>query len=409
MDISLLFTMPISLSLWIKMVFSLLLILIGLFILYILSPIVVMLVISGFLTILMSPLVDRGEKYDIPSWVTVIGIYVAVFLLGSIVIGTLVPIVINYVTDTATLVIHWVNTAQETYLKNWIAWFHFNSYIEKVILFVFGEKNIGHTLDIIKQNAGSIQAILTNQISSLTTGGISIVSAVGGVVANWLLIGVTTFLMVLERREIGKFILSITPPKIDAYLANHYYSVQKVCSAWIRATLILGFSIFITTYIGLTLAEWIFWFSTGKTITLALIGGIMEFIPYIWPILSFIPAFIIGLGISWKAAIVIIGLYGSIQFFENNYLVPKIMSKALDLSPFLVFVVMLAGASLWGIIGIILAVPIAWVARVIYGEYFMISGSEKSIHYHGSRKVRDTEEKNITTNPSLKIRSEQSL
>ena len=110
--------MPISLSLWIKMVFSLLLILIGLFILYILSPIVVMLVISGFLTILMSPLVDRGEKYDIPSWVTVIGIYVAVFLLGSIVIGTLVPIVINYVTDTATLVIHWVNTAQETYLKD---------------------------------------------------------------------------------------------------------------------------------------------------------------------------------------------------------------------------------------------------------------------------------------------------
>ena len=85
--------------------------------------------------------------------------------------------------------------------------------------------------------------------------------------------------------------------------------------------------------------------------------------------MAFIPAFIIGLGISWKAAFVIIGLYIAIQFTENNFLVPKIMSKALDLSPFLVFVVMLAGASLGGILGIILAVPIAGVARVIYGEY----------------------------------------
>jgi predicted PurR-regulated permease PerM len=46
-----------------------------------------------------------------------------------------------------------------------------------------------------------------------------------------------------------------------------------------------------------------------------------------------------------------------------------VMSKALDLSPFLVFSVMLIGGTLWGILGIILAVPVAWVLRVIYGNY----------------------------------------
>ncbi len=398
-----------DLSLWMKKILILLFILAGIYILYTLSSLVVMLIISGFLTILMSPLVDHGERrYNIHSWITVITIYVVIFLLGSIVIGTLIPIVIDYVTDTATLVIHWVNTAQETYVQHGISWFHFHPYLEKLVLFIFWEKNIGHTLDIIKQNAWSIQTVLTNQISSLTSGSISIVSAVGGVVANWLLIGVMTFLMVLERRQIGEFILSITPPKIDAYLANHYYSVQKVCNSWIRATLILGFSIFVTTYIGLTLAEWIFWFSTGKTLTLALIGGIMEFIPYIWPLISFIPAFIIGLGISWKAAIVIIGLYGSIQFFENNFLVPKVMSKALDLSPFLVFIVMLCGALLWGMLGIMLAVPIAWVARIIYSEYFEKTGNESSMHHKNSNQLWDAQEK-ISIQPILQRKSGKSL
>jgi predicted PurR-regulated permease PerM len=46
-----------------------------------------------------------------------------------------------------------------------------------------------------------------------------------------------------------------------------------------------------------------------------------------------------------------------------------VMSRSLDLSPFLVFVVMIAGATLWGILGIILAVPVAGIVRVIYMSY----------------------------------------
>ena len=75
--------------------------------------------------------------------------------------------------------------------------------------------------------------------------------------------------------------------------------------------------------------------------------------------MALIPAVIIGLGISWKVAGIITILYLIIQQIENNFLVPYVMSKSLNLSPFLVFIVMLAGASLGGILGIILAIPIA--------------------------------------------------
>jgi predicted PurR-regulated permease PerM len=113
-------------------------------------------------------------------------------------------------------------------------------------------------------------------------------------------------------------------------------------------------------------------FEIEQKFTLAIIGGIMEFIPYVGPLIALIPAAIIGLGISWQVALGIVILYLIIQRIENDFLVPYVMSKALDLSPFLVFVVMIAGASLGGVLGIILAVPVAGVVRVIYREHMRI-------------------------------------
>ncbi len=339
------------------------------FILYSLSSILLILIIAGFITILINPLANLWEKHKIPAWLTVLWVYIIILLLWSIVIGTLIPIIINYLTDTANLIIGWVNSAQAIYLKEWITWFHFHPYIEKWIVLIFGEKNIEHTLDIIKQNIWNIQSILTSQISSITSSGISVVSTVSSVVWSWALVMVTSFLMVLERKEIWKFILDVCPPKVDLYLRNHYYSIQRVCSSWIKATLVLSVSIFIATYMWLFLVEWLFDFSTEKRFTLALIWWIMEFIPYVWPLIALIPAVIIGLGISWQATIALIVLYLVIQRIENDALVPYVMSKALNLSPFLVFIVMIIGASIWGILWIILAVPVAGVAKVIYEDY----------------------------------------
>ncbi len=87
--------------------------------------------------------------------------------------------------------------------------------------------------------------------------------------------------MVIERHQIGKFILEILPDQIEVYLRRHYGEIQQTLNAWIKAMLILSMSIFFITYISLTIIEFIFGFSTGRTFTLALISGVMEFIPYV--------------------------------------------------------------------------------------------------------------------------------
>lgn len=362
---------------WIKKILILISILIIGYLLFLINSILVILLISGFITILITPLVTLLERKYVHASLTILWIYLTIIVIWLVVAWTVIPIIITYVTNTVNTVIHWANEAQSIYTTHWIKGFGLSPYIERFILFLFNEHNIDQTLSFIRDNAGNIQNIITTQLSILTSGGFSIISSVGGVFFNWVLIAIMTFLMTLERRNIGQFILDIVPKNIELYLVKHYTEIQFTLNSWIKAMLTLSFSIFFITYISLTFIELIFNFDTNQTFTLALISGVMEFIPYIGPILALIPALIIGLGISWKIALAITILYIIIQQVENNILVPYVMSRSLNLSPFLVFIVMIIGASLWGILGIILAVPFAAICRVIYGSYKKLEHKNK--------------------------------
>ncbi len=330
----------------------------------------IMLVISGFFTILITPLVEKWKKYRIPEWLTIVIVYIGILLVASIIVGTIIPIVINYVSNVINQITTWSNQAQEIYMREGLDGFHLHPYIQNMVEWIFAGINIEDILGIIKQNAGSIQQFITNQAGNITNGGISLVSTIGGTITSWVFVGISTFFMILERKNVARFLLTIVGEKPRNYLIRNYSEIETICISWIRATAILSLSIFAMTFIGLTVTELIFGFRTENVFTLALIGGIMEFIPYIGPILSLIPALIIGLGISWEAAVAILVLYIIIQQLENNFLVPYIMSKNLDISPFLVFIIMLVGGTLGGLLGIILSVPIAGILKVLYTDFF---------------------------------------
>ena len=83
-------------------------------------------------------------------------------------------------------------------------------------------------------------------------------------------------------------------------------------------------------------------------------------------------------------------LYVLIQQTENNFLVPYIMSKNLDISPLFVFVIMLFGATLGGIIGIIVAVPIAGVLKVLYTDWIDQKKQRGRYAPHSENNISET-------------------
>lgn len=160
-----------------------------------------------------------------------------------------------------------------------------------------------------------------------------------------IMIGVFTFFISLERHAIKDFLYTVFPKKIQMYLLSREDSFLVVLSAWMKGQVILCLSIFSLTLIGL-FALRLFGIKIDDIFTLALIAGLMEFIPYIGPFLALLPALAIAAGLGMTPTIVIFILYIVIQQAENNILVPMVMSKALNLSPFLILLIMTIMASL---------------------------------------------------------------
>lgn len=146
--------------------------------------------------------------------------------------------------------------------------------------------------------------------------------------------------------------------------------LSHVWRAYLRGQIILGLVIFIVVWIGLTLL------GVQNSLALGLLGGLLEFVPTLGPVLSagvailvafFQPSNYLGLE-AWQFALAVLILMVVIQQVENNLLVPRIVGGALDLHPVLVIVGVFMGAALAGVLGAILAAPIVASLKVV-GQY----------------------------------------
>lgn len=208
---------------------------------------------------------------------------------------------------------------------------------------------------------------LSSNIGSVTTNIYAFTAGLIGGVFTLLMIFVLTFYILLEEDEVKKFICSIFAPQHKDAAVGVINKITSKIGSWFRGQLLLGMAIFVIDYIGLSII------GVPYALVLALIAGILEIIPTVGPIIAGITAALFALTISpWKALFVLI-YYFAVQIVENNILVPKIMQKAVGISPAIIIIAILIGAKLMGIVGAILAIPVAATLSVIIFERHTIS------------------------------------
>jgi len=120
----------------------------------------------------------------------------------------------------------------------------------------------------------------------------------------------------------------------------------------------------VLTYIGLTLLN------IKYALALSLIAGLLEIVPVLGPVLSSIPAIIIGLSDSMFSGLAVIALYFVIQQAENQIIVPYVMKKAVGLNPIIILSALIIGGRVGGVLGILLAIPITLFVESVLIEYF---------------------------------------
>jgi predicted PurR-regulated permease PerM len=104
---------------------------------------------------------------------------------------------------------------------------------------------------------------------------------------------------------------------------------------------------------------------------LAVFAGLLEAVPLVGPFLGAVPAVIIGLSVSPTTALWVVVASIIIQQFENSYLVPRVMNSVIGIRPLVSLLSLLAFGSLYGILGALIALPLASVIQLLLNRFLL--------------------------------------
>lgn len=229
-------------------------------------------------------------------------------------------------------------------------------YLSKQIFPVFGAWR--DVIDFSTQSLTSLASQLQTVSSSIYS---TTVGFIGGVVGVFTVL-VLTFYLLLEEQGAKNFLYKYLPIQNRETYIEIMQKVGLKMGAWMRGQLFLALVVGVIDFAGLIII------GVPYALTLAVWAGLTEIIPYIGPVFGAIPAIIIALTISPIQGLLVLIFFIVVQQVESNFLVPKIMQKAVGLSPVIIILVLLIGGKLAGILGIILAVPVAATIGVFVQE-----------------------------------------
>lgn len=282
----------------------------------------------------LSPWVGSLEKRGIPRPLGILMIYLSILSLFGLTITLLIPPIVSEYNQIAE---------------------RFPEYSDKVIQGInqyYPEFNV---IDQLKGFAKSIQSVLLQTAGDVVG---KIFDVIKGFFA-FFLIFVVTFYMIIEENVIRKAIHSVTPARVQPYIDELISKIQTKIGLWLRAQITLSFIIFSLSLIGLTIL------GVDYALILALVAGLTEFLPVIGPIVGGVPAVFIAFNQSPWMALWVLCLYVLIQRMENDFLVPRVMQKAVGINPVVSIIAILIGGKIGGLVGVLLAIPVATVISTI--------------------------------------------
>lgn len=155
-----------------------------------------------------------------------------------------------------------------------------------------------------------------------------------------------------------------------------YVKVITVLGGYLRGQLIIAIVVGVLTTIGLALA------GVPYALVIGLVTGVFNIVPYFGPIVG---AVLATLAVAFKVAagaaspwlfLIALAIVFGVQQLESTFLSPRIMSEQVDLHPVLVIFSLLVGGTLFGFVGLLMAIPLAAVAKGLFVYYYEKATSE---------------------------------
>jgi predicted PurR-regulated permease PerM len=324
-------------------------------------------IIGIALGFVLDPGVSLLARRGVPRWLGVLAMYAVVVAIVWVLLAFAVPPIARQ-TDRFIAQLPTLGAAIGDIQRAVMDWY------DSLALPADLRQMIDDSISSGEQALGDfLRALLAPTLSAILRAATFILGLI--VVPVWL------FFVLKDRQRFGDAVALALPPVWRADAGNALSLLSRVGGRWVRGQLLLGAAVFAATALGLTILTLIGFGEFGEfTLVLALIAGILEWLPIIGPIIAAVPAILIGATISFEATLAVIVLYVAVQQLENNLLVPKVMGDAVDLNPAVLILALVVGATLFGLGGAILAAPIVAAGRDLYRYGFLrLSGQPPDV------------------------------
>jgi predicted PurR-regulated permease PerM len=173
-----------------------------------------------------------------------------------------------------------------------------------------------------------------------------------GIANLFILLALTTYLLLDGDRVFAWLTQPLTPSRRER-AARVRVEIRRVVGGYVRGQLITSASFGIFTFVTLSLA------GVPQPLLLAVLAALLDAVPLIGATVATVPAVLLGLTVSLPTALVVLVLFLVYQQVENYLIAPRAFRNTLQISSLAVLIAVTVGSALLGIIGALLALPVA--------------------------------------------------
>ena len=210
---------------------------------------------------------------------------------------------------------------------------------------------------------------LINAVDSIT----EVLSSIVSVLAVLIIVPFITFFLLKDNRRILQGILHTVPNK---YFEMSYYVLKKVT---LQLGLFVRAWIFDATFVGVMIGFGFYFIGVPNALPLGVIAGLGHLIPYFGPVIGGIPAIIVSIvqygDLSQVPLILLVVLIT--YTFDNGFVQPSVFGKSVDMHPIVIILLIISGGILFGLMGMLLAVPVATVIKTLSKEIYFATKNYK--------------------------------
>ncbi len=315
-----------------------------------LFPVITLLIIALLIVYLLAPLVNFLANFHIPQPVAAVLVFILFILLILLLFYLIPPVIFREIRQLASYI--------ATDFRQYIALF----FAEMEQLDLLYELDLSQTItSAIISAIESIPFFLIRWLNRVSTFNIPFLSELWSLAGLFFLV----FFLLLDLDRIKATIVKLFPPGYHNEVLHVISVIDAKVGAYLRGNVVRCSLVGIITGVGLSILGMPF------AILLGITAGLLNIIHNIGPFLAAIPAVLLSLTPGTPHPLLIIVLYLIIQTIDPFVLTPLLLGKAVDLRPITVVVAVLCGATLMGVLGLILAIPVTAIAKVLLNHYYV--------------------------------------